>query len=92
VKEKERRRHERVTLPYKIVLSIQNDSIEGSLRDISACGASCYINRSDLHKDIPIGTFVSFVLASDTSYLKFEGTVVRIEEEKDSKIIGITFY
>ncbi len=92
MKDRERRRHERVTLPYKIILTIQNDSIEGNLKDISACGASCYIKSNELKREIQIGSFVSFVLASDTSYLKFEGTIVRIEDEKDDKLIGITFY
>lgn len=92
MKDNERRRHERVNLPYKIIITILNDTIDGSLRDISACGASCYIEKKDLKKDIIPGSFVSFALASDTSYLKFEGTVVRIEDEDEKKLIGITFY
>jgi len=92
VREKDRRRHERVSLPYKIILTLQDETFEGSLKDISACGASCYIEKKDIKKEIPLGCLVSFVLASDTSYLKFEGTVVRIEEENEKKFIGITFY
>jgi c-di-GMP-binding flagellar brake protein YcgR len=92
VREKDRRRHERVSLPYKIILTLQDETVEGSLKDISACGASCYIEKKDIKKEIPLGCLVSFVLASDTSYLKFEGTVVRIEEENEKKFIGITFY
>lgn len=92
MRERDRRRHERVSLPYKIILNIQNSSISGTLKDISACGASCYIEKKDIKNDIPIGCMVSFALASDTSYLKFEGTIVRVEDEKDRKLVGITFY
>lgn len=92
MKEKDRRRHERVSLPYKIILTLQDKTLEGSLKDISACGASCYVEKKDIKNEIPIGCFVSFVLALDTSYLKFEGTVVRLEEENEKEIIGITFY
>lgn len=92
MKESERRRHERVNLPYKIILTIQEYNINGILKDISACGASCYIDKKDLKKEIQLGSFISFALASDTSYLKFEGTIVRIEDENEKKLIGITFY
>lgn len=92
MKERERRRHERVSLPYKIVLTVQNNKFDGNLKDISACGASCLILKKDLNIEIPQGAFVSFSLASDTSYLKFEGTVVRIEDENEYTLLGITFY
>ncbi|MFN3411193.1 MAG: PilZ domain-containing protein [Exilispira sp.] len=92
MKEKERRRHERVNLPYKIILTLSNLSFNGSLKDISACGASCYIDDQNKNIEIEIGSIVSFALASDSSYLKFEGTVVRIEDEAGKKLIGISFY
>ncbi len=88
----ERRRHERFGLPYKIVLNLQNEMVEGRLKDISACGASCYIDKKQYNKEISLGTFVTFALASDTSFLKFEGTIVRVDEEGELKLLGITFY
>lgn len=92
MRERDRRRHERVSLPYKIIINIQNQLINGTLKDISACGASCYIENKEVKSEIPIGCIVSFALASDTSYLKFEGTIVRVEDENDKKLVGITFY
>lgn len=87
-----RRRHERVSLSYEIVIDIKDKTINGFLKDISACGASLTIQKTEINSPIILGDVVKFALASDSSYLKFEGNIIRTEDEGDTILIGISFY
>jgi len=92
VKSENRRRHERVSLSYEIVIDINDKTINGFLKDISACGASLTVKKTDINSPVILGDIVTFALASDSSYLKFEGNIIRTEDEGDTILIGISFY